>query len=61
GGLFPGAPAGFEPATPGETGPSSRGFAAATLYAYTLLQPNTAARVRDAFPVLGSPAGSPPK
>jgi hypothetical protein len=27
------------------------------LYAYSLLQPDTAARVRDAFPVLGSPAG----
>ncbi|MGW3951062.1 hypothetical protein ACWEKM_08975 [Streptomyces sp. NPDC004752] len=33
------------------------GFDAATLYAYSLLQPDTAARVRDAFPVLGSPAG----
>ncbi|MFE4060238.1 hypothetical protein ACFXP3_28740 [Streptomyces sp. NPDC059096] len=30
---------------------------AVTFYAYSLLQPNTAARVRDAFPVLGSPAG----
>ncbi|MES9520800.1 hypothetical protein [Streptomyces capoamus] len=27
------------------------------LYAYTLLQPDTAARVRAAFPILGSPAG----
>ncbi|MGA5042013.1 hypothetical protein ACPCA8_34015 [Streptomyces capoamus] len=27
------------------------------LYAYTLLQPDTAARVRPAFPILGSPAG----
>ncbi len=33
------------------------GFDAATLYAYSLLQPDTAARVRDAFPVLGSLAG----
>ncbi|MER7407858.1 hypothetical protein ABT373_36650 [Streptomyces sp. NPDC000070] len=34
-----------------------QGFDAATLYAYTLLQPDTAARVRAVFPVLGSPAG----
>jgi hypothetical protein len=33
------------------------GRAAATLYAYSLLQEDVAARVRDAFPVLGSPAG----
>ncbi|MFE1927498.1 hypothetical protein ACFW91_33700 [Streptomyces asoensis] len=38
-------------------GRAPEGFDAATLYAYSLLQPNTAARVRDAFPVLGSPAG----
>lgn len=38
-------------------GRAPEGFDAATLYAYTLLQPDTAARVRDAFPVLGSPAG----
>ncbi|MEU9992891.1 hypothetical protein AB0E10_40155 [Streptomyces sp. NPDC048045] len=38
-------------------GRSPEGFDAATLYAYTLLQPNTAARVRTVFPVLGSPAG----
>ncbi|MGA5418608.1 hypothetical protein [Streptomyces pseudogriseolus] len=33
------------------------GFDAATLYAYSLRQPDTAARVRTAFPVLGGPAG----
>ncbi|MFG2440962.1 hypothetical protein [Streptomyces sp. NPDC048508] len=33
------------------------GFDSATLYAYTLLQKNVAARVRDAFPVLGRTAG----
>ncbi|MBW8797455.1 MAG: hypothetical protein JF597_28870 [Streptomyces sp.] len=33
------------------------GFDAAALYAYTLLQPDTATRVRMAFPVLGSRAG----
>ncbi|MEU4490190.1 hypothetical protein AB0H94_35865 [Streptomyces purpurascens] len=33
------------------------GFDAAMLYAYTLLQPDTLARVRAAFPILGSPAG----
>jgi hypothetical protein len=38
-------------------GRAPEGFDAATLYAYTLLQPDLAARVRDAFPVLGSPAG----
>ncbi|MEU9008698.1 hypothetical protein AB0D12_02700 [Streptomyces sp. NPDC048479] len=27
------------------------------LYAYSLLQPSTAARVRTVFPILGSPAG----
>ncbi|MGW1622716.1 hypothetical protein [Streptomyces sp. NPDC002172] len=38
-------------------GRAPEGFDAATLYAYTLLQPDTADRVRAAFPVLGSPAG----
>ncbi|MDX2993362.1 hypothetical protein [Streptomyces scabiei] len=38
-------------------GQAPQGFDAATLYAYTLLQPTMAARVRAAFPVLGSPAG----
>ncbi|MFD9465488.1 hypothetical protein [Streptomyces sp. NPDC060027] len=38
-------------------GRAPQGFDAATLYAYTLLKPDTAARVRDAFPILGSPAG----
>ncbi|MFD9659301.1 hypothetical protein [Streptomyces mirabilis] len=38
-------------------GRSPEGFDAATLYAYSPLQPDTAARVRAAFPVLGSPAG----
>ncbi|AVH61710.1 MULTISPECIES: hypothetical protein [Streptomyces] len=33
------------------------GFDGATLYAYSLLRPDTAARVRTAFPVLGTPAG----
>ncbi|MFC9680363.1 hypothetical protein [Streptomyces sp. NPDC056948] len=33
------------------------GFDAAMLYAYSLQQPDIAARVRAAFPVLGSPAG----
>ncbi|MFJ9999728.1 hypothetical protein [Streptomyces werraensis] len=32
-------------------------FDAATLYAYVLLQPDNAGRVRTALPVLGSPAG----
>jgi len=38
-------------------GRAPEGFDAATLYAYTLLQPDTAARIREAFPILGSPAG----
>ncbi len=38
-------------------GMAPEGFDAATLYAHSLLQPDTAARVRTAFPVLGSPAG----
>lgn len=38
-------------------GRAPEGFDGATLYAYTLLQPDTAARVRTAFPVLGSAAG----
>ncbi|MDX3696240.1 hypothetical protein PV726_39175 [Streptomyces europaeiscabiei] len=38
-------------------GQAPEGFDAATLYAYTLLQEDVATRVRDAFPVLGSPAG----
>lgn len=38
-------------------GQAPEGFDAATLYAYTLLQPDTAARVRTVFPILGSPAG----
>ncbi|WP_257040196.1 hypothetical protein [Streptomyces sp. OK228] len=38
-------------------GRAPEGFDAATLYAYSLLQPDVAARVRDSFPVLGSPAG----
>jgi len=38
-------------------GRAPEGFDAATLYAYTLLQPDIAARVRDVFPVLGSPVG----
>ncbi|WP_432171816.1 hypothetical protein [Streptomyces sp. 1222.5] len=38
-------------------GRAPEGFDAATLYAYSLLQEDVAARVRDAFPVLGSPAG----
>ncbi|OSC66144.1 hypothetical protein B5181_17695 [Streptomyces sp. 4F] len=38
-------------------GQAPEGFDAATLYAYTLLQPDTAARVRTAFPILGSPSG----
>ncbi|MER5532606.1 hypothetical protein [Streptomyces mirabilis] len=37
-------------------GKAPKGFDAATLYAYSLLQPDTAARVRDAFPVVGSTA-----
>ncbi|MFF1708331.1 hypothetical protein [Streptomyces sp. NPDC058252] len=38
-------------------GRAPEGFDAATLYAYSLLQEDVAARVRAAFPVLGSPAG----
>ncbi|MFM9493615.1 hypothetical protein ACKI1Q_08245 [Streptomyces galilaeus] len=38
-------------------GRAPQGFDAATLYAYSLLQEDVAARVRAAFPVLGSPAG----
>ncbi|MGJ5899229.1 hypothetical protein ACSCBZ_45930 [Streptomyces niveiscabiei] len=38
-------------------GQAPEGFDAATLYAYSLLQPDTAARVRTVFPVLGSRAG----
>ncbi|MGQ4390513.1 hypothetical protein [Streptomyces sp. SAS_270] len=34
-----------------------RGGSDAAGYAYSLLQEGVAARVRDAFPVLGSPAG----
>ncbi|MFE2688967.1 hypothetical protein [Streptomyces mirabilis] len=36
-------------------GRAPAGFDCAMLYAYSLLQPDTAARVRAAFPVLGSP------
>ncbi|MEU3984479.1 hypothetical protein AB0F77_31140 [Streptomyces sp. NPDC026672] len=36
-------------------GRGPQGFDCAALYAYTLLQPNVAARVRAAFPLLGSP------
>jgi hypothetical protein len=43
------------PGLPG--GQAPEGFDAATLYAYSLLRPVAAARVRDAFPVLGSTAG----
>jgi hypothetical protein len=38
-------------------GRAPAGFDAATLYAYSLLHEDIAARVRDAFPVLGSSAG----
>jgi hypothetical protein len=38
-------------------GQAPEGFDAAMLYAYSLLQPDVAARVRAVFPVLGSPAG----
>ncbi|TVZ76892.1 hypothetical protein [Streptomyces sp. BK340] len=38
-------------------GQAPEGFDSATLYGYSLLQPDTAARVHDAFPTLGSPAG----
>ncbi|MEV7739890.1 hypothetical protein AB0O75_49095 [Streptomyces sp. NPDC088921] len=37
-------------------GRAPEGFDASTLYAYSLLQEDVAARVRAAFPVLGSPA-----
>ncbi|MFI6376556.1 hypothetical protein [Streptomyces sp. NPDC050546] len=37
-------------------GQAPAGFDAAMLYAYTLLQPDTAAHVRAAFPILGSTA-----
>ncbi|MFF2101164.1 hypothetical protein [Streptomyces sp. NPDC058202] len=40
-----------------EWGRAPEGFDAATLYAYSLLQVDVAARVRAAFPVLGSPTG----
>lgn len=38
-------------------GQAPEGFDAATLYACSLLQEDVATRVRDAFQVLGSPAG----
>ncbi|MFJ9668789.1 hypothetical protein ACIRPP_29975 [Streptomyces sp. NPDC101219] len=38
-------------------GQAPEGFDSATLYAYSLLKPDTAARVRAVFPLLGSPAG----
>ncbi|WP_240496421.1 hypothetical protein [Streptomyces torulosus] len=38
-------------------GQAPEGFDAAMLYAYSLLQEDVATRVRDAFPILGSPAG----
>ncbi|MGW7611902.1 hypothetical protein ACWGKW_32555 [Streptomyces sp. NPDC054766] len=38
-------------------GRAPEGFDGATLYAYSLLQEDVAIRVRDAFPVLGSPVG----
>ncbi|WP_328687886.1 hypothetical protein OHA74_54260 [Streptomyces phaeochromogenes] len=38
-------------------GQAPEGFDGATLYAYSLLQTDAAAHVRDAFPVLGSQAG----
>ncbi|WP_436847757.1 hypothetical protein [Streptomyces avermitilis] len=38
-------------------GRAPQGFDAATLYAYSLLQPDVAARVRAAFPVLSGPVG----
>ncbi|WP_251143329.1 hypothetical protein [Streptomyces sp. McG8] len=41
----------------GKDGHGPGGFDAATLHAYSLLQPDTAARVPTAFPALGSPAG----
>ncbi|WP_395368359.1 hypothetical protein OHU45_37465 [Streptomyces tubercidicus] len=38
-------------------GPAPVGYAPALLYAYSLLAPQTAARIRVEFPVLDSPAG----
>ncbi|MDG9709640.1 hypothetical protein [Streptomyces sp. DH10] len=38
-------------------GTAPEGFDCAMLYAYSLLQPGTAARIRATFPILGSPAG----
>jgi hypothetical protein len=38
-------------------GQAPEGFDAAMLYAYSLLQQDVATRARDAFPILGSPAG----
>jgi len=38
-------------------GQATQGSDAATRYAYSLRQANVAARVRVAFPILGSPAG----
>jgi hypothetical protein len=38
-------------------GRAPKGVDAATLYSYSLLQEDVAARVRDAFPVLGSSVG----
>ncbi|UUU18954.1 hypothetical protein [Streptomyces sp. DSM 40750] len=38
-------------------GRAPEGFDAATFYACTLLQPDTAPRIRTTFPVLGSLAG----
>ncbi|MEV6536965.1 hypothetical protein AB0M86_46720 [Streptomyces sp. NPDC051639] len=38
-------------------GRAPQGFDAATLYAYSLLQPGVAHRVRATFPILGSPEG----
>ncbi|MCX4411608.1 hypothetical protein OG840_61700 [Streptomyces sp. NBC_01764] len=37
-------------------GTAPEGFDCAMLYAYSLLRPGTAARVRETFPVLGTPA-----
>lgn len=42
-------------------GRAPEGFDAATLYAYTLLQPNTAAHVREASPSWAARPASPPK
>lgn len=41
----------------GRWGMAPQGFDPATLYAYSLLKPDTAAPVRVAFPVVGSPVG----